>query len=205
MSVRGGARETLRVTASSARLNEGAGIIATTQRPGAGPRLDIEEEARMSGNVFINYRRDDSAGWAGRLHDRLVRTLPARRVFIDVDDIPPGEDFAGLLDAQVAQCDVFLAVIGPRWLGITDAQGRRRLDDPEDMVRIEVESALQRGKQVIPVLVQGAAMPADEALPAALAPLAFRIASPLRPDPDFRADLLGLVAALRAHADRHED
>ena len=73
------------------------------------------------------------------------------------------------------------------------------------MVRIEVESALQRGKHVIPVLVQGATMPADEALPAALAPLAFRIASPLRPDPDFGTDLLRLVDALRAHAEGGTD
>lgn len=150
----------------------------------------------MSGNVFINYRRDDSAGWAGRLHDRLVRTLPARRVFIDVDDIPPGEDFAGLLDAQVAQCDVFLAVIGPRWLNSADAGGHRRIDNPSDFVRIEIASALRRSNvHVIPVLVDGAAVPNAAELPEDLRPLVERNALQIRGE-HFHRDSERLVATV---------
>jgi len=119
-----------------------------------------------SGNVFINYRRDDSAGWAGRLHERLVRSLPRRRVFIDIEDIEGGEAFARLLDAEVARCDVFLAVIGRRWLEPVGADGRRRIDDPNDFVRIEIASALRRDAvYVIPVLVDGATVPAADTLP----------------------------------------
>ena len=134
--------------------------------------------------------------------------------------LAPGEDLAelaragagdlsgGMLDAlpPLSLCpEARRSFQGQPGLDIADAEGRRRLDDPEDMVRIEVESALQRGKQVIPVLVQGATMPADEALPATLSALAFRMASPLRPDPDFRTDLLRLVDALRAHAQGRTD
>lgn len=150
----------------------------------------------MSGNVFINYRRDDSSGWAGRLHDRLVRTLPARRVFIDVDDIPPGEDFASLLDAQVAQCDVFLAVIGPRWLHSPDAGGHRRIDNPSDFVRIEIASALRRNSvHVIPVLVDGASVPSAGDLPEDIRPLVERNALPIRGE-YFHRDSDRLVATV---------
>ena len=164
------------------------------------PTGDMADEPPVALGIFISYRRDDSRETVGRLHDALSRGFDPARIFLDVAGQVPGEDYRTVIGRALDAAEVVLVVIGPRWLDIKDAEGRRRLDDPEDMVRIEIESALQRGKQVIPVLVQGAAMPADEALPAALAPLAFRMASPLRPDPDFRTDLLRLVDALRAHA-----
>lgn len=169
------------------------------------PTGELADEPPVALGIFISYRRDDSRETVGRLHDALSRGFDPARLFLDVAAQVPGEDYRRVIGRALDAADVVLVIIGPRWLGITDAQGRRRLDDPEDMVRIEVESALQRGKHVIPVLVQGAAMPADEALPAALAPLAFRIASPLRPDPDFRADLRALVTTLRAYADKCKD
>lgn len=165
------------------------------------PTGEIADEAPVALGIFISYRRDDSRETVGRLHDALRRGFDASHIFLDVERQTPGEDYRSVIGRALDSAEVVLVVIGPRWLDVADPQGRRRLDDSEDMVRIEVESALERGKPVIPVLVQGATMPSDEALPAPLAPLAFRIASPLRPDPDFRADLLRLVAALRAHAD----
>ena len=109
------------------------------------------------GNIFISYRRDDAIATAGRLRDRLVSEFGRARVFVDVDDIPHGRDFVKVLEAKVAECEVLLAIIGPRWIDSRDRDGRRRLDLADDFVRIEIGSALQREDiAVIPVLVDGA-------------------------------------------------
>src|SRR5262245_347210 len=81
----------------------------------------------MDGKIFINYRRDDSIGTAGRLHDRLVQAFGRDKLFMDVDHIPAGEDFVGYLNAQVASCDVFLALIGPDWLNASEEAEQQRL------------------------------------------------------------------------------
>ena len=128
----------------------------------------------MSGKIFINYRRGDEPGFTQALLGRLEQAFPAERLFIDVDNIPPGEDFVRMLELQVAQCDAMLTVIGTNWLDAADEQGGRRLDDPGDFVRIEIESALKQGKRVIPVLVHQARMPHPDELPEAIRPLAMR-------------------------------
>jgi formylglycine-generating enzyme required for sulfatase activity len=150
----------------------------------------------MSGKIFINYRRGDEPGFTQALLGRLEQSFPAERLFIDVDNIPPGEDFIHVLESQVAQCDTLLAVIGKGWLLATDEGGSRRLDDPDDFVRIEIESALKQGKRVIPVLVNEARMPRPDELPETLRPLARRNAVRLTHE-RFRADLQGLVKALQ--------
>ena len=127
--------------------------------------------------VFISYRREDSQHQADRLHAALKSYVsdPARDIFIDVDNIPLGVDFAVHLESKVAQCDVLLALIGTDWLGVRDAKtGARRLDDPQDFVRVEIASALKRGVAVVPVLLDGAAFPAEQDLPDDLKPLARR-------------------------------
>jgi hypothetical protein len=129
--------------------------------------------AEQPANIFLNYRRDDSAGHAGRLFDRLSAAFPGR-VFMDIDTIDPGVDFAEAIGQAVGSCQVLLVVIGKDWLSATDASGHRRLDDPEDFVALEVAAALERNIRVIPVLVQGAAMPRSQDLPAKLAKLARR-------------------------------
>ena len=121
--------------------------------------------------IFISYRRDDSAGYAGRLADALEQRFGAGNVFRDVDDIAPGEDFVQRLHAALAECDLMIPVIGPLWLSSADAQGKHRLDDPEDYVRLEIGTALQRGLRVIPVLVDGAGMPRADDLPKAISAL----------------------------------
>src|SRR6478735_2895084 len=128
----------------------------------------------MAGKVFINYRREDSIGTAGRLHDRLAHTFGRNNLFMDVDHIPAGVDFVEYLNSQVAACHVFLAVIGPNWLDAKDELGRRRFDNPNDYVTIEIAAALRRGIRVIPVLVEGARMPKASELPHSLKPLARR-------------------------------
>jgi hypothetical protein len=150
----------------------------------------------MSGNIFINYRRGDEPGFVQALLGRLEQAFPVDRLFIDVDHIPPGEDFVRVLESQVAECDALLAVIGRGWLYAADESGRRRLDDPNDFVRVEIESAIKQGKRVIPVLVHDARMPRADELPEALRPLATRNAVRLTHE-RFRTDVQGLIGALQ--------
>src|SRR5215469_8962841 len=98
----------------------------------------------MTSKIFISYRRDDSAGHAGRIHDRLEREFGQDLLFMDVDAVPLGVNFANVLSEEVAKCDVLLAVIGPNWLNARDEDGNRRLDNPHDFVRVEIGAALQR-------------------------------------------------------------
>ncbi len=128
----------------------------------------------MGRSIFISYRRDDTEGEAGRLFDDLVRTFGEDSVFMDVSDINPGVDFRKAIDENVASCGVLLAMIGPQWSTIRSTAGARRLDDPNDFVRLEIASALARNIAVIPVLVHDAKMPRPEDLPDNLKELAFR-------------------------------
>lgn len=148
--------------------------------------------------IFISYRRDDSAGFAGRLADGLEAALGAGGVFRDVDDIRPGEDFQAAIRHHLENVDAVLVMIGPRWLTAGATSGRR-LDDAGDFVRMEIATALASGKPVIPVLVGGATMPAEADLPAPLAGLARRQAVVLSDD-SWSADLARLAAALGARA-----
>ena len=124
--------------------------------------------------IFISYRREDAEGHAGRLFEDLAQHFGKASVFMDVTGIEPGRDFRLVIEQQVASCGVLLAVIGKSWLTATDAEGRRRLDDPYDFVRLETEAALKRDIPVVPVLVHGAQMPRPEQLPDVLTNLAFR-------------------------------
>jgi len=116
--------------------------------------------------VFISYRREDSAAYAGRLYDHLAARFGADRVFMDIDTIRPGDDFVKVISDKVAACEVLIAVIGKRWLTTPDPRGRRRLEDPNDYVRLEIVSELQRNARVIPALVDGAQMPPAGRAPA---------------------------------------
>ena len=150
---------------------------------------------KQSGNrVFISYRRDDAAGYAGRLEEALERLLGPGSVFRDVLDIPPGEDFVAAIRAHLAGAQAVLVLIGPRWAG-HEAPGARRIDDPGDFVRLEVAVALDSGTRVVPVLLPGAQMPAEADLPEPLKPLARRNALGLS-DAHWDADIGRLAQAI---------
>jgi hypothetical protein len=118
----------------------------------------------MSGQIFVSYRREDSAPWARLAGQSLSHHFPQKKIFMDVDSIGLGVNFVEAIKESMASCDVLVAVIGKRWL--TASEGRkRRLDNPEDYVRLEIGTALKRGIQVIPVLVEGASMPRPAQLP----------------------------------------
>jgi TIR domain len=133
------------------------------------------------GRIFISYRREETAYPAGWLYDRLVARFTDDQVFKDVDSIELGDDFVEVISTAVGSCDVLLALIGDRWLTITDEDGQRRLDDPNDFVRVEIEAALARNVRVIPILVEGARMPRATELPPSLARLVRRQALELSP------------------------
>jgi TIR domain len=128
----------------------------------------------ISGKVFISYRRDDSAAFAGRVWDRLERDLGRDFLFMDVAAIPLGAKFPKVLHEEVAKCGVLLAMIGPDWLNARDEHQNCRLDDPNDWVRIEIAQALRRDIPVIPILLDGAKIPKADQLPADLQELASR-------------------------------
>lgn len=123
--------------------------------------------------VFISYRREDAAASAGRLYDRLVARYGKRRVFRDVDAIPLATDFRQQIAAAMNSCDALIAVIGRDWLSVTDDSGRPRIQDPRDWVSVEIATAFRMGKVVIPILVEEARMPSEEALPEPLKQLSY--------------------------------
>jgi TonB family protein len=149
--------------------------------------------------IFISYRREDSAGHAGRLFDRLREHFGKESVFLDVVGIEAGVDFVDTLDRVLGSCDVLLAVIGRDWLSCCDKQGRRRLDEPNDFIRAEISAALKRDVRVVPILVQGAEMPPTDDLPEELARLTRRQAVELR-DSRWDDDVEALIAALETKA-----
>ena len=145
--------------------------------------------------VFVNYRRRDTRHVAGRLRDLIVARFGEDSVFVDVESIEPGLDYVTAIDQAVGSCAVMLVLIGDQWLQVSDDQDLRRIDDPADRLRLEVEAGLRHRTRVIPVLVDSASMPKAKDLPTSLAPLARHQATRLRHE-SFRSDadhLLGVI------------
>ena len=157
-------------------------------------------DANMPGRaIFISYRRADAEGEAGRLYDDLVRTYGDASVFMDVSGIEPGVDFRKAIEDNVSGCGVLLAVIGPGWATVTGSDGTRRLDNPDDYVRLEIATALGRGIPVIPVLVHEAHMPPLDQLPENLKDLRYRNSVELA-HAHWNSDVALLIAALKNYA-----
>lgn len=150
--------------------------------------------------IFVSYRRDETSGHAGRLIDRLNGHFGRERVFFDLQTIRPGMDRVKALESALSECSVLIAVIGKAWAEGLDRKGRRRIDSPEDSLRREVATALQREVLVVPVLVQGATMPDSTDLPDDLAPLTRRQAIELT-DVRWDYDVAQLIEALEHTVD----
>src|SRR5215813_2176606 len=146
--------------------------------------------------IFISYRRGDASGYAGRLRESLDRRLGPGHVFRDADAIEPGQDFAQVIETRIGDCSALLALIGQEWLNATDAAGRRRLDLQGDFVALEIAGALKRPDVlVVPVLLDGARMPAADDLPEPVRAMAHRQAVTLR-DETWDEDVRRLAAVL---------
>jgi hypothetical protein len=164
--------------------------------PGQLPATPTPAHAHRKGSVFISYRREDSPDVTGRIYDRLVQVYGQESVFKDIDSIPFGIDFRAYLSGAIGKCEAVLVVIGQHWLTVTNADGKPRLEDEGDFVRMEIEEALKRNIPVIPLLVQEASMPGEAALPPSLKALAYRNGVEVRHDPDFHNDMDRLINSL---------
>jgi non-specific serine/threonine protein kinase len=151
--------------------------------------------------VFISYRREDSAGWAGRIYDRLAAQFGTDQVFLDVEAIAPGEDFTTAVAEVLQQVDVVIAVVGPKWLDATGVDGRHRLEDPSDYVRREIAGTLKWGTAIVPILVDGARMPAARDLPQEIKAFAARNAVAVSSE-RFDYDMSRVLEAVRHPAAR---
>lgn len=187
----------------------GFGLFSIQQRlPHMGGNLEIESSPawrkrtniKISGverrcaipGIFISYRREDCPGHAGRIFDHLRTQFGSGTIFMDVSTLEAGVDFVKEIHRAVGSCDALLAIIGPKWLNCTDQAGHRRLDNSNDFIRLEISGALTREVRVIPVLVEGAAMPGTQDLPADLEALTHRQALELR-DARWDADMEELI------------
>ena len=150
-------------------------------------------------SIFISYRRSDSRSATERIYDRLKAKFGKDLIFKDASSILGGTDFAVRLEQAVSQCKMLLVIIGKTWLTVTNADGTRRLDNPEDWVRIEIEAALNRDIPVIPVLIEGAKMPSKSELPESLQRLARRHYVEIGNDPRFDEDANRLIADIQRH------
>jgi hypothetical protein len=155
----------------------------------------------QEGGIFISYRREDTAGYVGRLYDALAGHFGAARVFMDTGSIDYGEDFVKAVEKAIGSSAVLIVVIGRHWLSAPDEKGERRLDSPRDFVRQEIAIALRLGVKIIPALVQGATMPGEDVLPAPLAELARRNAIEIS-DSHWQLDVDLLVEALEEELSR---
>jgi hypothetical protein len=147
-------------------------------------------------NIFISYRRTDSEDICGRIYDRLTNEFSKENVFKDTENIPPGVDFRFELERAVRACNIMLVIIGQNW---TEGENKTRLNDPDDFVRFEIETALGRDIPVIPVFVQKRTnMPPKAHLPASIHDLIYRNAREARPDPDFHKDMSRLITEIKS-------
>lgn len=157
-------------------------------------------------NIFISYRRKESADFVGRLFDRLSGYFGPDSIAMDVDTLLSGMDYREEISKIISKCQVFLAVIGPQWTSLTDEAGQRRLDNPDDQLRIEVATALQRGTTVIPILIHGARLPSPEELPADIRALAKAEPIEIQSGLPFNTDVQKFIDRLeQKHGLRHPD
>ena len=151
--------------------------------------------AAARGRIFLSYRRKEAGYPANWLYRRLAEHFGEDQVFMDVDTIEPGANFVDVINNAVGSCEVLLALIGDRWLTITDSKGKRRIDDSRDFVHLEIKAALRRNIRVIPILINEAKMPRDVDLPPSIAELAHHQAIELSPN-RFDLDVGRLLKAL---------
>ena len=185
-----------RWTSSGDRKPGGSHRPAEGEQVLTGPIDPSRSASCKDDGIFISYRRQDDAAFAGRIADRLMTSFGIQRVFIDVDSIELGVDFSSAIADYLGKCRAMVVVIGRRWLDVADANGRRRLTNPDDYVRTEIERALARDIRVVPVLVDGAVMPHRDDLPASMESLVRRNGIEMS-HAGFSADVERLIRALK--------
>jgi hypothetical protein len=153
--------------------------------------------------IFVSYRRSDSQATAGRIVDRLISKFGEQSVFMDVDNIPFGIDFRDHIQSALTGANVLIAIVGPDWLG-ADPHDHRRIDDEDDPIRLEIETALRQKLRIIPVLVNDASMPKANVLPESLRDFSFLNAAPVGLGVDFRLHIDRLIRSIESVLDANE-
>jgi hypothetical protein len=143
--------------------------------------------------IFISYRRADVLVMCDRIHSFLAAVFGGRAVFRDIESLRAGVDYRTELAAAMRGCKVALVLVGTSWLTVADDAGQRRLDQPNDPVRLEIETLLSQRIPVIPLLIEGAQLPLERELPPSIAELAYRQARAVRVEPDFGHDMQTVV------------
>jgi hypothetical protein len=155
--------------------------------------------------IMVSYRRSDAQDMAGRISDYLIAKYGEKSVFFDVDSIPAGVNYHTRIEGAILQSDVMVAVIGQGWLG-TNANGKPpRVNDPGDPVRVEIETAIQHKKPILPLLVNGAKMPEESELPDSLHELHFYNATKVDSGQDFRMHMRRLIDSINEILGIHDD
>jgi hypothetical protein len=149
--------------------------------------------------IFLSYRRDDAKLMCDLIYEHLVQIYGNPTLFRDIDNLAAGENFPAAIDRAASTSSVMLVIIGPRWLTLADDQGQPRLYAPTDYVRLEIGAALRHRVPIIPLIVEGAAVPKPEQLPPEIAPLAYCEGRFVRPAPDFNNDMQVVVQDLEAY------
>lgn len=161
-----------------------------------GSKTNYKFNDKITQKIFISYRRIDTADVTGRIYDRLLVKYEKQNIFKDVDSIPLGVDYRHYIYDKVSQCKVLLAVIGSNWDQFNSQTGLRRIDEPKDFLRIEIECAINRNIPIIPILIGNAKIPDSKNLPESLQSLSFRNGIRIRPDPDFNNDMNRLLKGI---------
>ena len=160
-------------------------------------RTSLAEQPSRTEKIFISYRHLENTGMVDLIYRSLIDAFTAPFVFRDQESIPLGTNFKTYLDNVIRQCRVVVVIIGPQWLLHLDSNGRRRIDNPNDFVRVEVQAALQRDIPIIPVFIDGATMPTAEELPKELQELVYLNGLPVRSGADAANDIAKLIVAVR--------
>ncbi len=159
-------------------------------------RTQTQQFSNKKYSVFISYRRADSAYVMDSIYDKLATHFGEERIFSDVRSTPLSVDFRQHIDGVIADSEVMIVLIGRDWLSPQENETKRRIDNSKDMVRIEIESALEKRIPIIPVFVRGAEMPSEDELPLPLKELVYRSGISIRPYPDFDGDTDRLIEGL---------
>ena len=157
------------------------------------PLVIMGKRQRKLNQVFICYRRENSSWVAGRIYDRLSQKFGRDVIFKDIDSIPLGINFKQHIESVVQQCSVVLVIVYHRWMGESAESGKSRIDDPNDFVRIEIESALSREIPIIPLFIEDAVIPSENDLPETMKGLVARHGMKVNNDPYFHRDMDRLI------------
>lgn len=158
--------------------------------------IKYSKSVELEKKIFISYRRADSQDVAGRIYDALSTKYTRDSIFKDVDNIPVGSDFADEIVTYMSESTIVLVLIGDKWLHIRDVDGNRRLEIPDDFVRVEIETAIRSNKVVIPVLLGDTEVPSQRELPDSLHGMLTKNVARVRPDPDFHRDMERLLNSI---------